>query len=126
MRYMLNQVFLNNGSQLVQVPKLLNAKAMPYDFGYWYADTAAVLTLCLVFGMASPFVLLLGALFFRLKRVVDNYNLTHGVVDVEFESEARFGHAAGKLLLLGTSLFLFVQSGYIALQASTELADWAH
>ena len=38
-------------------------KPRPYDFGFWYADVAAVLTLVLVFSHTTPWILALGCAF---------------------------------------------------------------
>jgi len=103
-KYLLTCTFVSSVVQLTQVPQLLyhfvasrlaltdrdlREALMPYDwyYGYWYAWTENLLTLCLVGGMFFPVLLPLGALFFFVRRKVDYCVLDRGLFAQGAENE---------------------------------------
>lgn len=103
-KYVLTCTFVSSVVQLTQVPQLLyhfvasrlaltdrdqREALMPYDwyYGYWYAWTENLLTLCLVGGMFFPVLLPLGALFFFVRRKVDYCVLDRGLFAQGSENE---------------------------------------
>jgi len=118
LQYLVSTVFLSNGAQLMQLPRLLGVrrKEAPFDFGYWYASALSVLTLALGFAVVVPTILPWAALYFTIKLYVDKYNFMYGIVPPGLDSNGRLAHVIFPYWCGAIALFEFCMGGFFVVQ----------
>jgi len=118
LQYLVSTVFLSNGAQLMQLPRLLGVrrKEAPFDFGYWYASALSVLTLALGFAVVVPTILPWAALYFTIKLYVDKYNFMYGIAPPGLDSNGRLAHVIFPYWCAAIALFEFCMGGFFVVQ----------
>ncbi|UKK02938.2 hypothetical protein MACK_003038 [Theileria orientalis] len=120
--YLINATFIVPCNQLMQMSPLAmryfnqmvfnTDDGIPFfDLGYWYAYHLALLTLVLSFGLFTPYLLPLAALYFVIRFYVDRHNIAYSLWQFPFDTSGDISKTAIKSMLLCVSIMQFMMSG---------------
>ncbi|BAM41766.1 conserved hypothetical protein [Theileria orientalis strain Shintoku] len=120
--YLINATFIVPCNQLMQMSPLAmryftqmvfnTDEGIPFfDLGYWYAYHLALLTLVLSFGLFTPYLLPLAALYFVIRFYVDRHNIAYSLWQFPFDTSGDISKTAIKSMLLCVSIMQFMMSG---------------